>query len=62
MNAAAKIVLRLVVMVGLMLAFLYYHRGLRAATENQFDALNAKRQEINEMRAGRQLPRMRTEI
>ena len=52
------------VMVGLLLAFLYYRMELRAATEEQFDALNAERRKINEIHAARarELPQMRTEM
>ena len=64
MNPALKFVLRLAVMVGLLIAFLYYRMELRAATEEQFDALNAERRKINEMYAAhaRESPRMRTEM
>jgi|EP01043_Picozoa_sp_COSAG02_P073833 hypothetical protein len=64
MNAALRFTLRLAVMVGLLVAFLYYRMELRAATEEQFDALNAERRKINEMHAARarEPPRMRTEM
>ena len=64
MNALLKFALRLAVMVGLLLAFLYYRMELRAATEGQFDALNAERRKINEMYGARakQPPQMRTEM
>ena len=64
MNAALRFILRLGVMVGLLLAFLYYRMELRAATEEQFDALNAERRKINEIYAARarELPQMRTEM
>ena len=64
MNPMLRFALRLAVMVGLLLAFLYYRMELRAATESQFDALNAERRKINEMYATRakQPPQMRTEM
>ena len=50
--------------VGLFLAFLYYRMELRAATEDQFERINAERRKVSEMYAtlAKEPPQMRTDM
>ena len=61
MNAALRFAVRLAVLVGFVLAFLYYRMELRAATETHFDALNEQRRKFNEARP-KEPPPMRTDM
>eukprot|EP01046_Picozoa_sp_COSAG06_P065111 COSAG06_NODE_15850_length_1040_cov_0.984060_1_plen_62_part_00 len=61
MNAALRLAVRLAVLVGFVLAFLYYRMELRAATETHFDALNEQRRKFNEARP-KEPPPMRTDM
>ena len=64
MHVTLRIFLRVAVSVGLFLAFLYYRLELRAATEDQFERINAERRKVSEMYAtlAKEPPQMRMDM
>ena len=62
MNVVLKGLLRVFVVVGGALLFIYLKFGFRAATQTQFDALNAERQAINMQYQEQPPPHSRTDM
>ena len=62
MHAILRTLIRIMIIVGALLAFIYFKLGFRATGQTEFDRLNAERREINMQYEKQPPPHTRTDM